>query len=217
MINQWINIIFGIYQKKDKNNEQTFREESYIDINDKTRKKYLKNKIILESVDFGLIPLQTIFNKKIYTFPENQKITKKNTIKKKVNKKPEENIKEKDNQTDKIYCKKYDMKENYFNNEFKQYWEEPLNIDFEISEEDNIYKLKLYKENILIDELNDHNDKIKDFFYNYRLNMFATTSYDGFICIYFLPNKLISMIKCKNNSYYDSSSSKISSISSPPT
>ena len=201
-INQWINIIFGIYQKKDKNNEQTFREESYIDINDKTRKKYLKNKIILESVDFGLIPLQTIFNKKIYSFPENQKITKKNTIKKKVNKKPEENIKEKDNQTDKIYCKKYDMKENYFNNEFKQYWEEPLNIDFEISEEDNIYKLKLYKENILIDELNDHNDKIKDFFYNYRLNMFATTSYDGFICIYFLPNKLISMIKCKNNSYY---------------
>lgn len=94
------------------------------------------------------------------------------------------------------------MKENYFKNAFKQYWEEPLNIDFEICQEENIFKLKLYKDKILIDELNDHNDKIINFFYNYRLNMFATSSYDGFICIYFLPNKLVSMIKCKNNSYY---------------
>ena len=33
--------------------------------------------------------------------------------------------------------------------------------------------------------------------------MFATTSCDGFICVYMLPNKLITMIKSPNNSYYD--------------
>ena len=32
--------------------------------------------------------------------------------------------------------------------------------------------------------------------------MFATTSTDGFICVYMLPNKLITMIKNQNNSYY---------------
>ena len=33
--------------------------------------------------------------------------------------------------------------------------------------------------------------------------MFDTTSNDGFICVYIIPNKLISMIKYPNNSYYD--------------
>ena len=33
--------------------------------------------------------------------------------------------------------------------------------------------------------------------------MFATTSNDGFICVYIIPNKLISVIKHPNNSYYD--------------
>ena len=33
--------------------------------------------------------------------------------------------------------------------------------------------------------------------------MFATTSFDGFICIYILPNKLFSMIKHPKNSFYD--------------
>ena len=52
-------------------------------------------------------------------------------------------------------------------------------------------------------EINDHTDKIISFFYNQRLNMFATTSYDGFICVYIMPNKLISMIKNEYDSYYD--------------
>ena len=33
--------------------------------------------------------------------------------------------------------------------------------------------------------------------------MFATTSYDGFICVYILPNKLITMIKHPENLYYN--------------
>ena len=52
-------------------------------------------------------------------------------------------------------------------------------------------------------EINDHNDKIISLFFNRRLNMFATSSYDGYICIYILPNKLISMIKNERNSYYN--------------
>ena len=33
--------------------------------------------------------------------------------------------------------------------------------------------------------------------------MFATTSLDGFACIYILPDKLISSIKHPNNLYFD--------------
>ena len=33
--------------------------------------------------------------------------------------------------------------------------------------------------------------------------MFATTSLDGLVCIYIIPNKLFSIIKNKNNSYFD--------------
>ena len=195
-INDWINIIFGIYQKKIKKLGQTFREESYIDIDENTRKKYLNDDLILKSVEFGIIPLQTIFSKKIYTFPKFQKI-KKSSYKKNIESSNEKANKNGEN------SQKFDMKTNNVKKEFNQYWEEPLNLEFKISEEDKIFKLKLYRDNILVDELIDHNDKIIDCFYNYRLNMFATISYDGFICIYILPNKLISMIKCPNNSYYD--------------
>ena len=63
--------------------------------------------------------------------------------------------------------------------------------------------MEIYKNNILIDEIIDHNDIIIDLFYNRRLNMFATTSYDSFIYIYILPNKLFSMIKHPKNLFYD--------------
>ena len=96
------------------------------------------------------------------------------------------------------------ISKNYFNNnEFKDYWEEPLEIKFRINNNDKIGILKVYKKGKLIDEIADHNNKIIDYFYNRRLNMFATASYDGFICVYILPNKLISMIKHPDNSYFD--------------
>ena len=93
--------------------------------------------------------------------------------------------------------------DNYFNNEYNDYWDEQFNIDFRINNIDNFGKLEVYKNNSLISEIIDHNDIIIDLFYNRRLNMFATTSYDGFICVYILPNKLFCMIKHPNNLFYD--------------
>ena len=46
-------------------------------------------------------------------------------------------------------------------------------------------------------------DDIKNCCYNERLNMFAICSFDGVISVYILPNKLISMIKDPNGSYFD--------------
>ena len=63
---------------------------------------------------------------------------------------------------------------------------------------DNFGKLKVYENSIFIKEIVDHNKKIIDVFFNQRLNIFATTSYDGHICIYFLPCKLVSIIRKKN-------------------
>ena len=83
----------------------------------------------------------------------------------------------------------------YINVDSNDYWDEQLKIEFKIYNEYGIGKLELYKNNILINEIIDHSDKIIDFFYNRRLNMFATTSYDGFASVYILPNKLFCMIK----------------------
>ena len=60
----WLNIIFGLNQKHSSKNEQYFRSESYINLNNEYN-NYLKDDIIMTSVEFGLIPLQTIFNHKI--------------------------------------------------------------------------------------------------------------------------------------------------------
>ena len=218
----WFNNIFGIYQKYNKDKEQLFRPEIYIDF-DQNNDDYLKNDIIMRSVEFGIIPLQILFDKKILKKIKNnyEKINsdiknefklstiKKSTKTKKKEKKKEKNkeeenmiiikdnkIKEKNNN----YIKKYTMSDNYFNND---YWEEDLDINFQICNENNIGKVIIYKNNLIDSEIIDHNNEIIDLFYNRRLNMFSTISYDGFICIYILPHKLFYMIKCPNNSYYD--------------
>ena len=64
-------------------------------------------------------------------------------------------------------------------------------------------KLKIYVNDKYKCEIIDHNDKIINVFYNPRLNMFATTSYDGLICIYIFPNKLFSIIKHSKNLFFD--------------
>ena len=98
------------------------------------------------------------------------------------------------------YVKIYKMSDKYFSGE---YWDEKLEINFKINNDYDMGKLEIYKRNILDKEIIDHNDKIIDFFYNRRLNMFATCSYDGIICIYVLPYKLISIIKNENNTFFD--------------
>ena len=224
-INGWINLIFGIYQKYNNKNELYFRIESYIDKEDNDYNKFLKDDIIMSSVEFGLIPLQTIFEKKLFNnLKDNyEKIDSeiKNELKKDLNNRKkltknkneintinnnEMNIINQEKTKNNIIQYTNDLNKiskNYFNNEFKDYWEEPLKIEFKIKNNGNIGMLEVYKNGNLINEIADHSNTIIDFFYNRRLNMFATTSYDGFICIYILPNKLISMIKHPENSFFD--------------
>ena len=64
----WINIIFGSGQKhknnKDNNNTYYFREESYIDYTDETKEKLKEcrnNKLMLTNVEFGVTPVQIVF------------------------------------------------------------------------------------------------------------------------------------------------------------
>ena len=212
----WLNLIFGEEQryKKGSQMEQYFRKEGYIDIDKETYEKYIEDTIILDSIDFGLIPLQTInkINKNNY-FKKRENIYEKldastedklNNNLKEINQKSIINNKNnqiKENLKDKEKNSIYEYKEYKLDN--FNYWDEELNIDFKIENFDNFGKLNVYKNGKLINEIIDHNDKINYIFYNRRLNMFATTSFDGLACIYLLPGKLISIIKNPNNLYFD--------------
>ena len=228
-LSYWINIIFGLGQKCSLKKQQYFRTESFINLN-KQYKNYLNDNIIMSSVEFGIIPLQTIFDNKILTNLQKRKNNeyekyeyKENIGKDKIGKKIKKESKKLKNMFNNFYkicyteinddlfeySEKKEKKnseinfDKYFNNEYNDYWDEQINIDFTINNFNNIGKLEIYKNNILMDEIIDHNDIIIDFFYNRRLNMFATTSCDSFICVYILPNKLFSIIKHPKNLFYD--------------
>jgi len=103
----------------------------------------------------------------------------------------------KENNTNKNNIKELENK--YLNS--IDYWEEDLNIEIKI---DNKYgKVSVFKNKNLVKEIFDYSDEILDCFYNKRLNMFATTAKDGFICAYMIPSKLICVIKHPNNLYFD--------------
>ena len=222
-LSTWLRIIFGDRQqfKERKKSELLFRSESFIDINETTYEEYSKDENIMKSVEFGLIPLQTIFDDKILNTFENRKyiyeeldeetkkeldnhkkLEKKIKKEKKKNKIKNDNNSKQDNinnikiEPNKIYVYKID------NNSYLDYLYDRLDIKFTIDNTDNNGKLKVYHNDFLIKEIVDHNDKIKDIFYNPRLNMFATISLDGLACIYIIPHKLISVIKHPNK-YYD--------------
>ena len=206
-LGSWLNIIFGEGQKykyKGKKKELLFRKHSYIDLDETTLINYTNNDIIMKCVEFGLIPLQTIYNTKIFnTFGINyEKIdenTKKRIEKIKYNLKAQQNNCEKQNLNNN--GKEVD---NYI--EFKTKEEQIFyknNLVFKVDNKDKLGKLELYINNILISEFFDHSDKIIDIYYNPRLNMFGSTSYDGFALIYIYPNKLISILKEPNNLYFD--------------
>ena len=207
-ISSWLNIIFGQGQRfrnNGKEKELLFRPESYIDIDENTYEKYSKNEIIMKSMEFGLIPLQTIYDPKIFHNFEN----KKSNYEKLENKK--ENNEYKKRQQNNINNEKGNNKN--IINEIEKYngiivkdnknFDKKINIDFQIDNDDNFGKLKVYVDNVLKSKIIDHKDKIIDIFYNMRLNMFATTSYDGLVCIYLLPNKLFSVIMHPQNLYFD--------------
>ena len=216
----WINLIFGLNQQFSPKKKQYFRTESRLNLNGQF-KNYLKDEITMNSVEFGLIPIQTIFDHKILSNLQKHKNTYDqidlNSIDKnhchrfaKIIEKDTKNVveifnyiykKNDDENVDKKHNGK--LNKHYLNNEYNDYWNENININFNINNYNNIGKLEIYKNNILIKEVIDHNDKIIDFFYNRRLNMYATTSYDGYACIYIYPYKLFSMLKHPKNSYYD--------------
>ena len=98
-------------------------------------------------------------------------------------------------------------KPNKINNEIQSPdsdWDNKIKYKFEIKNENGQGKIEIYNENkILIDEIIDHSDEIIKKSYNRRLNMFATCSYDGLICIYIFPKKLISIIRHPQKLYFD--------------
>ena len=155
------------------------------------------------SVDFGLIPLKTIFNtKKLNNFNKKSSYEKLDEITK---------IEFEKNNSKKQKFKMDKKVKSLVNieNDIKKY-KENLNeyflykkIEFKLDKDDRNGKIEVYIDDNLISEILDHTDKIIDLFYNERLNMFATTSYDSFSCIYIIPNKLISIIKHPNNLYFD--------------
>ena len=195
-LNSWFDLIFGEHQRyKSKSNErhQYFRNLSYIDIDKKTYLLYSRDDIIMDSVEFGLIPLQTIYNNKIST---NREINYDN----KMGKEKNINIRNYNIENNNITYNIIIYKSYKMNN--PNYWKENIDIGFRIDKNNNFGKIEVIIKNSLIDTIMDHNDKIIDIFYNQRLNMFATTSLDGFVFIYILPNKLFSAIKHPNNLYF---------------
>jgi len=188
----WFDLIFGEHQRyksKSKEDHQYFRDQGFIDVNKETYQEYFNNEAIMSSVEFGLIPLQTIYNNKYFTNRKNNydnKVAKIKNVNRRKNSVENNNI---------IIYKSYKM------NNIK-FWEEYIDIGFRIDKNDNYGKLEVTYKNNVINIIYDHNDKIIDVFCNQRLNMFATTSLDGFVLVYIIPNKLFSAIKHPNKLYF---------------
>ena len=254
----WINIIFGTGQKykNSRKKDLLFREQSYIDY---TKDKdidfinYRQDKNYMTSAEFGITPIQTIFEgdldfvqiKNRYNYYDmnskevrhlfsdkckifTEQIQKKEPKSKDKNDKKPKDI-NKDDQNIKRNCKKFlynptfkisnnnnedKMKEvkykkngknkinGYFSNN-KSYINSIFQCDMiEISG----YKTGKVKLNLKNEENNyefyDHSDEIVSISYNKSLNMMCTTSIDGLLNIYILPNKLITTIKNSNNNYF---------------
>ena len=204
-IYNWLNLIFGNKQKYNNINklDQYFRSETYFNFNKEDDEKlsgYLKNDLIMSSVEFGLTPIQILFNDKEIKENENNStycLVNKNII--------DTNLKS-NIYKDKKYIinikNKTEIKNEYTFNENKNYVFKKGNkaINF-IS--NNLGNVKLYINDKLMKEFYDQKSIIKYIDYNKRLNMFATTSIDGYCCVYSLPNKLLSVIKHPNNGYFD--------------
>ena len=150
----------------------------------------------MSSVEFGLNPIQILFNEK--EIKENENFSNYSNITK-------NNIESKLNSTiskDKKYI--IDLKNNVENK--KEYTKKYIfkkgnkNINIKCN---NLGKVEIYIKDKLISEYYDQKDIIKYIDYNKRLNMFITTSIDGYSCIYSMPNKLVSVIKHPNKGYFD--------------
>ena len=252
----WINLIFGPKQKykKAKRLDLNFRYESYIDYSNITNnelKFYRHDKTSLTSVEFGITPLQTVFEgdtgkskNKNYNYNSHFKDNKelfKNICKAYTEKIKTKNVKDKECKGDKKinednlsknksiikYGKGLYRIINSNNNKTMMNIEENENKDHtNIFLEPKIYincifqnenikiigyktgKIEVYKVNEkgnddLIAEIFDHKSEVNHINYNKRLNMFCTTSKDGFLNVYSLPNKLITTIRNPNKKNFN--------------
>ena len=251
----WINIIFGPGQKynNQKKEDLYFRNGSYIDYSDiKIRefKFYRHDQTAMTSVEFGITPVQTVFEgdtsksknrNNIYNLStKDNKELFKNICKFFVDKICKPKSKESKDNSEKISINKENnnnKKKLKFNkglykiissnkinrNKPKEENKSEINnifIDSEmyikcIFQNENLKivgyksgKIEIFKINEnngfdLITEIFDHNAEINHINYNQRLNIICTSSKDGFLNVYSLPNKLITTIKHPNNNYFD--------------
>ena len=255
----WINIIFGPGQKyrNPKKEDLYFRNESYIGYsNDKAPefRAYRQDKTFMTSVEFGMTPVQTVFEDDIGKSKNRnniydlnikdgkelfKKIAKQYTDKIKHGKELLENLEKKkinnnininNTKNRKIFKPNYlykimnsNIKSNKSNiskinnsniNNIFSNPNEYINCAFK-NDNVEIIGYKTGKVEIFnkkddgkylekISEFFDHNDEVIHINYNQRLNMLCTTSKDGFLNVYILPNKLITTVKNSNiDSYFD--------------
>jgi len=143
-------------------------------------------------VEFGLIPLQSITNKMILeNFKKRRSIYDlEGYIKLKIRRNIHNNENDKNSPAKNNKKEKEDKIQQFIPESY--YWNKLLKISFDFNK---FGKLKIFENFICIKEVVDHSKQIIDVFFNKRLNIFATTSFDGLICVYILPFKLISTIK----------------------
>ena len=210
-LNCWIDLIFGETQKAKEPDKikNLFRPESYIDNPENTDKKILKNRedeeFLLNSIEFGLIPLQTLlktnekkFSNKINNFYlyeqdfSTVQMTFLNLILygKKFKNEKEENF----------YKKYFNIKITCF--EFIKYYKTyficgNLIGDIHIFETDNEnFSLENYNFFKHITTKHDSNSRINCIKYNYNLNLIISGSKEGIINIY--TNINFKLIHCVN-------------------
>jgi hypothetical protein len=178
----WLDLIFGKKQRylDYKNKEgQFFRTQCYIDVDKNTSEEYMKKDVIMDEVEFGLIPLKIILDEK----------------------ESNSDLKNEDKNQNKINIIESKTKSSASD---KYYWDNEKNQNYKVINGHGQGKIEIYNKNeILIDEIIDHSDEIIDFSNNSRLNMFLTCSFDGLICIYVSPKKLISIIRHPEKLYFD--------------
>ena len=251
----WINIIFGPGQKYNnpKKEDLYFRNESYIGYsNDKNPefRAYRQDKAFMTSVEFGMTPVQTVYEGDIgktknrnntydLNLKEEKELFKKlgkqytdrirqekdlldNLEKNKINNTNSNNsrkriIFEKNclykimNANNKSQKSNISRKNNSDINDIFSNPNEYINCVFRNDDVEIIGyktgKVEVYNKKDdgkeKISEFFDHNDEVIHINYNQRLNMLCTTSKDGYLNVYILPNKLITVVKNPNdNSYF---------------
>lgn len=151
----------------------------------------------MNSFEFGVIPFKTIFDEKALNNLHIKKYNEKLKI-----------ISNESKHIHKLEINIENMENYYLKNLIKkkpkhEFLDLNYKLELKIDNNDNHGKLEIWWNNNKINEIIDHNAEILYYFYNPRLNMFATTAKDGLVCVYIIPYKLFSVIKHPNNLYFD--------------